>query len=300
MLTQLSFNPIKISLGFLLCLNGIHILTQKSHAATLRLFPETIDSLSLQEVTPLEFLDEDLLSQLIPIQQQTITFNDAVDSQTLTQAISKPSDISLDSIVSSLNQLRFDTEREAATIDDIPVLPQVDAADVYKDIYDFSTTAAEELSDPISVGVLPPLDAIPSSTPTGGIGTTGGNRVAGSPRPNLSQPALPRFGGPVAIIGGPSRNFAAPLSQVGLPSATRIQAGNWGDTQVNVFFASLPKQEIVDVDTFVRTVYRTSLSEAIQKIDATLDLSIDADFSSMPANVFPSNPMPSGGFNRTL
>lgn len=300
MLTQLSFNPIKISLGFLLCLNGIHILTQRSHAATLRLFPETIDSFSLQEVTPLEFLDEDLLTQLIPIQQQTTTFNDAVDSQTLTQALSKPSDVSLDSIVSSLNQLRFDTEREAATIDDIPVLPQVNPGDVYKDIYDFSTTAAEELSDPISVGVLPPLDVIPSPTPTGGIRTTGGNRVAGSPRPNLNQPALPRFGGPVAVIGGPSRNFAAPLSQVSLPSATGIQAGNWGDTQVNVFFASLPQQEVVDINNFVRTVYRTSLSEAIQQIDATLDLSIDADFSSMPANIFPSNPMPSGGLNRTL
>ena len=299
MLNQLSFNLIKTSLGFLVCLNCIHSLTQKSHAATLRLFPETTDSLTIQATTPLEFLEGDLLSQLIPPQQGATTFNDAVDPETITQAVSEPTSISLDSVISSLSEVRLDTEREEAAIDDIPVLPQVDAADVYKDIYDFSTTAAEELSDPISVGVLPPLDAIPTVTPRGGIRTTG-NRVAGIPRPSLNQPSLPSFGGPVGIISGPSRNFAAPLSQVSLPSATRVQAGNWGDNQVNVFFASLPQQEVVDVDTFVRTVYRTNLSEAIQQIDASLDLTIDANFNSMPADVFPSNPMPSGRFNGNL
>ncbi|MDJ0732344.1 MAG: hypothetical protein QNJ33_20420 [Crocosphaera sp.] len=297
MVNKLSFNFMKIGLGFLVGLNCIHSLTQESQAATFRLFPETTDALSIQEATILDFLDSDLLSQLIPPQEEISILNDPVSSEKITQAVSEPGNISLESIVSSLSEISLDRDREDMTIKEVPILPQVDAGDVYRDIYDFGTTAAEELSDPISVGVLPPIAAIP--TPRGGVRTTG-NRVAGIPSPTLEQPSLPRFGGPVAVIGGPSQNFVTPIRQVGLPSATRVQARAWGDSQVGVFFASLPQQEIVDVDTFVRTVYRTNLSDMIKQIDKSLDLTIDAEFNSMPAEVFPRNPMPSGEFNRSL
>ncbi len=122
----------------------------------------------------------------------------------------------------------------------------------------------------------------------------------GTPSPNLQQSSLPRFGGPVPIIGGPSRNFVTPLRQVGLPGVASVQAASWGDTQVDVFFASLPKQQVVDINTFMRTVYRKNISDMIKQIDSSLDLTVDTNFNSMPAEVFPRNPMPSGNFNRTL
>ncbi|MDJ0842767.1 hypothetical protein [Crocosphaera sp.] len=301
MAKTLSLRLIKTGLGVLVCLNCIHSLTHTSQAATLRLSPDiSWDNLSLEQISNQNFIETDLLSQLVPGQESISPINEAFTTETITQAISEPSTISLDSIIFSLSQIDLEANREDIAVGELPILPQVDAADVYKGIYDFGTTAAEELSDPISVGVLPPLDAIP--TARGGVRTvrTSGGQVRGVPGLSLSQPALPRFGGPVPVIGGPTRNFATPLRQVGLPSATRVQAGHWGDSQVDVFFASLPQQEVVNIDTFVRTVYRTNLSDMIEQIDKSLDLTIDADFNTMPANVFPNNPMPSGEFKRTL
>ena len=297
MLNKLCSNLIKTGLGCLVCFNGIHTLTQKSQAATLSLFPETIDNLTIEEITTPSFIDADLLSLLIPPQTGTANINDSVAPETIIGAMSEPENISLESIISSFRDIRLDTDRENKTIEDIPVLPQVSAGDIYKDIYDFGTTAAQELSDPIRVGALPLLEV--PLTPSGGATTTR-TGVVGTTSPNLQQPSLPRFGGPVPIIGGPSRNFVTPLRQVGLPTAAPVQAGSWADTQVDVFFASLPKQEVVDIDTFMRTVYRRNISDMIKQIDSTLDLTIDANFNSMPAEVFPRNPMPSGNLNRTL
>ena len=295
----LSFRLIKTGLGVLVCLNCIDSLTHISRAATFRLSPETSwDNLNLEEVTNQNFIESDLLSELIPVEESITTMNDSVTTQTITQAVSKPSSISLDSIMSSLREINLDADREDIAVRELPTLPQVDAADIYKEIYDFGTTAAEELSDPISVGVLPPLDAIP--TARGGIRTIGG-QVRGIPSPTLDRTSLPRVGGgPIPVIGEPSRNFVTPLRQVGLPSTARVQANHWGDSQVDVFFASLPQQEVVNIDIFVRTVYRTNLSDMIKQIDKSLDLTIDAEFHSMPADIFPNNPMPSGEFNRSL
>ncbi|MDJ0660538.1 MAG: hypothetical protein QNJ42_13775 [Crocosphaera sp.] len=294
----LSFRLIKTGLGVLVCLNCIDSLTHTSRAATFRLSPETSwDNLNLEEVTNQNFIESDLLSELIPVEESITTMNDSVTTQTITQAVSEPSSISLDSIMSSLREINLDADREDIAVRELPTLPQVDAADVYKEIYDFGTTAAEELSDPISVGVLPPLDAIP--TARGGIRTIGG-QVRGIPSPTLDRASLPRVGGPVPVIGSPPGNAVTPLRQVGLPSATRVQAGHWGDSQVDVFFASLPQQEVVNIDTFMRTVYQTNLSDMIKQIDKSLDLTVDANFNSMPAEIFPSNPMPSGEFNRSL
>ena len=78
-----------------------------------------------------------------------------------------------------------------------------------------------------------------------------------------------------------------------------MQAGSWGDAELDVLFASLAEKEVGDIDSFMRTVYRTSVSDMVKQIDASLDLTIDTDFNSMPAEVFPRNAMPSGEFNRT-
>ncbi|EAZ90440.1 hypothetical protein [Crocosphaera chwakensis] len=299
MLKTLSFKLIKTGLGVIVSLTSIHILTHTSQAAILRLSPDSSsDNLTLEEITPQNFIESDLFSQLIPTKEGITTVNNSFSSQTITEAVSQPSNISLESVVSSLSQIDLEAERDGKT-QEVPILPQVDPADIYKEIYDFGTTVAEDLSDPISAGVLPALEGIPA--PRGGVGIRErGGQVAGIPSPTLNQSSLPRFGGPVAIIGNPSANFTNPLRQVALPSASRVQANNWGDDKVNVFFASLPQEEVVDIDIFMRTVYRTNMSDMIKQIDESLDTTIDTEFHSMPAEIFPSNPMPSGEYNRSL
>ena len=297
MLKKLSLNSIKISLGLLVCLNALDCLTPPSQGATLRLLLGTTQSLNIREITTLDFLDPDILALLIPPQEGVATLDDPFAPEaTVLQALSDPKSISIDSIVASLSQINLDLNRDDIIVEEVPILPQVAASDIYKDIYDFGTTTAAELSNPLSVGVLPAPEAPP--TPRGGATTTRTGAL-GVPGLNTNQPRLPRFGGPVAIIGGPSEDFVVPLRQVTLPSANPVQAGSWGDAELDVFFASLPEKEVVDIDIFMRTVYRTSVSDMVKQIDASLDLTIDTDFNSMPAEVFPRNAMPSGEFNRT-
>ncbi|MDJ0601165.1 MAG: hypothetical protein QNJ37_20270 [Crocosphaera sp.] len=285
----------KTGLGILVCLNYIDSLTHTSQAATFHISSETSwDNLSLEVITSQDLIESDLLSQLIPAQESIGTVNDSLTTQTITQAVSEPSNTSIDSIMSSLSQINLDAQRGDIPAQEVPILPQVEAGNVYQDIYDFGTRAAEELEDPIGEGVLPPIDGLATS----GVRTTG-TRVMGIPSPTLNQPSLPRFGGPVSVITGLTQNVVTPLRQVSLPSASQVQARSWGDNQVDIFFASLPQEEVVDVDTFVRTVYRTNLSDMIKQIDESLDLTIDTEFNSMPAEVFPRNPMP-GEFNRSL
>lgn len=299
MLNNLSLKLIKTGIGVIVSLTSIHLLTPTSQAAILRLSPgNSWDNLTLEEVTVQDFIKSDLFSQLIATTEEISTVNKSFGSQTITEAVSQPSGISLESVVSSLSQINLEADRNGEP-QEVPILPQVDPADIYKEIYDFGTTVAEDLSDPISAGVLPALEGIP--TPRGGVGIRErGGQVAGIPRPSLNQSSLPRFGGPVPIIGNPSTNFTNPLRQVALPSATRVQANNWGDDQVGVFFASLPQKEVVNVDTFIRTVYRTSISDMIKEIDKTLDTTIDTEFDSMPADIFPNNAMPSEEFKKSL
>ncbi|MGK7884295.1 MAG: hypothetical protein AB4057_06655, partial [Crocosphaera sp.] len=256
MLKKLSFNSIKIGLGLLVCLNAFDSLTLQSQAATFRLVRGTIQSLNIEEITTLNFLDADLLALLIPAEEGVATAEDTLAAQQiLVQALSDPKGISLESIVTSLSQINLDITRGDIIVQEVPILPQVVASDIYKDIYDFGTIAASELSNPLIIASSPSPEAPP--TPIGGVATTRSG-AWGIPGLNLIQPALPRFGGPVAMIGGPAQNLVTPLRQVAFPSANAVQAGHWGDTQVDVFFASLPQQKVVDVDTFMRTVYRTS------------------------------------------
>ncbi len=303
MLKTLSLKLIKTGLGVMVSFTSIHILAHTSQAAILRLSPESSeDDLTLEGITVQDFIgsDSDLLSQLVPNQKEVTTLNNynSFSSQTITEAVSTPSKTSLESVVSSLSQINLKADRDGQP-KEVPILPQVDPGDIYKEIYDFGTTATEDLSDPISAGVLPALEGTPD--PRGGAGTTeGGDQVAEIPSSALNQPFLGRFGGLGPIIGNPSANLTNYSRQVASPSATRVQANNWGDNQVDMFFASLPKQEVVDIDTFMRTVYRTNISDMIKTIDESLDTTLDTEFNSMPADIFPNNPMPSGEFNRNL
>lgn len=296
--------PLKtIILGLGVSISYLYPLTQPTLAATFRLFPDVfIDETLLEETpTPEKLIDPALLSQLLSQEGTLALSEDRSNSDGIKEAVSGKSNLSLESIVSSLTQISLDSTREENSIPEVPILPQVAAPDIYKGIYDFGTTSAEELSDPVTMGILPVLDLEPIPTPTfsRSVGTTS-NGVPGIARPGISGPSLPRFGGPVGIAAGPLGGLNQPLSQVALPSATRVQAGRWGDSQVDVFFASLPTAKVVDIDTFMRTIYRTSPSDMIKRIDASLDLTVDANFNSMPADIFPRNPMPSGGFKQNL
>ena len=272
MLKKLSFNLIKTGLGLLVCLNAVDSLILQSQGATFSLLRGTKQSLNIQEIKTLDFLDPDLLALLIPPQEGVATAEAPfAPQQTVVEALSDQKGISLDSIVASLSQVKLDITRGEITVQEVPILPQVVASDIYKDVYDFGTTAASELSNPLNIAASPSPEAPPA--PRGGV-TTARTGAVGIPRLNLIQPAL--------------------------PLANPVQAGRWGDSQVDVFFPSLPQQKVVDVDIFVRTVYRTSVSDMVQEIESSLDLTIDTDFNSMPAEVFPRNAMPSGQFKQTI
>lgn len=306
MILSKRFSPSKTTIfGLVVSVSYLAPLTETTLAATFRLFPELFieETLSLETTTPEKLIDPDLLSQLLSEEAVLATSEDRLSSDGITEAVSENSNLSLDSVVSSLTQIRLDSTRGDTSVQEVPILPQVAAPDVYKEIYDFGTTAAEDLSDPVSIGVVPLLDLEPITIPTptfsGGVRTTR-NGLPGFGSPGLDRPSLPRFGGPVGTIGSPSLQFTQPLSQVALPSARKVQAGHWGDSKVDIFFASLPTAEVVDIDTFMRTIYRTSPSDMIKKIDESLDLTIDTQFNTMPAEIFPANAMPSGGFNGSL
>ena len=300
MLKLLSFPWLKTSLGILVFINCLHSLTQTTMGATFRLFPDTFidDNLSLKIVTTQDLIGSDLLAELIPTQNPTATVNNSVTSEPIREGVSGESNLSFESIVSSLNQIELDATSSDGPAPEVPILPQVEASDINKGIYEFETTSAEELSDPLSVGIIPVLDPIP--TPRGGVDTAATGIPTDIAVPGVNDSFLPQLGGPVQIIASPSANFTTPLSQVGLPSASSVQARSWGDSQVAVFFASLPEAEVGNIDEFIRTVYRTSPSDMVERIDESLDLTVDTELRSTPTNIFPANAMPSGDFNRNL
>ena len=300
MLNLLSFPLVKTSLGILVFINCLHSLTQTTMAATFRLFPDTFidDNLSLKIVTTQDLIGSDLLAELIPTQNATATFDNGSTSESIREGVSGESNLSFESIVSSLNQINLDATSSGGPAPEVPILPQVEASDINKGIYEFETTSAAELSDPVSIGIIPVLDDIP--TPGGGVNTSATGIPAGIAVPGVNDSSLPRFGGPVQIIASPSANFTTPLSQVGLPSATSVQARSWGDSQVAVVFTSLPEAEVGNIDEFMRTVYRTSPSDMVERIDESLKLTVDTELRSTPTDIFPANAMPSGDFNRNL
>ena len=294
MLNKRSF-PLKTTiLSFVVSVSYLYPLTQSTLAATFRLFPETFidETLSVETPTSEKLIDPEFLTQLLSEEEIIATSEDRLAPDGIKEAVSGRSNLSLESIVSSLSQVKLDSTRDETSVPDVPILPQTAAPDIYREIYDFGTRSAEDLSDPVSIGVIPDLDleaiSIPTPTFSGGVRTTR-NGVPGIGTPRLERPSLRSFGGPVGVMSGPSRQFTQPLSQVALPSARKVQAGHWGDSQVDIFFASLPKAKVVDIDTFIRTVYRNSPSDMIEKIDKSLDLTIDANFNTMPAEIFRSN-----------
>ncbi|MEA5533634.1 hypothetical protein [Crocosphaera sp. XPORK-15E] len=300
MINQHFLPSVKTALTIVVVLGFAHGLTQTATGATFMMFKNDFveKNAALPIVTPENLVSDNLFYEFLAVQKPTPDLSESkINDSLIAQTVSGQSTISFDSIMSSLTQINLNATREDKPVSEVPVLPQVDAPDIYKEIYDFGTTSAEELSNPVNSAILPPL---PDAAPVNRVVRTSGPSSIGIAGPRVRDSSLPQFGGPIQGIGRPLRSFAAPLSQVNAPSITRVQAGNWGDGEVDVFFASLPKTEIGDIDTFLRTIYRTNPSEMVKQMEDSLDLTIDTEFPSMPSEVFPGNRLPSTPWRGTL
>ncbi len=252
---------------------------------------------------PKDFITPELLSNLLaqlPANEET-GVNFAWESAA---SVSDTDPLSAESIVSALKQLRFDREGSAGEAD-VPVLPQTALSDVYEGIYGFSSSSERTLSEPFGSATFtkseeaPPLQGgvsltyqppRPLSAPSAvGNVTSGGGGVRPPSLTGIGPLSLPRFGGPLQAIGRPQRQFGNPIRPVSPPAIARSQTGEWGDAEVDVFFRSMPEQEVVNLDLFLRTIYRTSPSAMLEQLEKSLDVKIDVELQTMPAPVF-ANP----------
>ena len=270
----------RIALTLAILLGTCHWSTQRTLGITLRIISnDFVEKNSGFNVPAWQNLgSSDLLSYLVQTEQPIAEL--LPNEATTTQQASSPSSLSFDSIVSSLRQLDLSLDSGNETINEVPIVPQADPSEVYKDIYDFGQTSAEELSEPISFGLLPPT----TSEGTENLVGTSNLGLAGSP----------------LEIGSPRLNYAGPLAQTGRPSVRGFNSGHWGDSNVDIFFATLPKTEVVDMDTFMRTVYISTPSDMVEEIDKSLDTTVDTQFQLMPNDIFPANRLPSESWKRNL
>lgn len=283
MFNRSSYLSTKLALTLAILLGTCHWSTQKTLGITFRIISnDFVEKNSTFNVPALQNLSRsDLLNYLVQTEQPIAELlpNESNEART-TQQASSPSSLSFDSIIFSLRQLDLSLDSGNETISEVPIVPQADPSDVYKDIYDFGQTSAEELSEPISFGLLPPVT---SEETENLVGTS-----------NLGF-----VGGPLEIAR-PRLNHAGPLSQTGRPSVRGFNSGHWGDSNVDIFFATLPKTEVVDMDTFMRTVYISTPSDMVEEIDKSLDTTVDAQFQLMPTDIFPANRLPSESWKRNL
>ncbi|GBF81885.1 hypothetical protein [Aphanothece sacrum] len=230
-----------------------------------------------------------LVSQLIVTEQQFTALNETYfEVAQVTQPSANNSSISIQSVISSFGRLKLDARANNKEVKAVPVLPQTELSNVYQGIYDFGNTTSEDLSQPLDSGIIapPPVSYRVSQPRTVGTRTIG----VASPSPEtIESLSLPRFGGALPVIAGTQASGPTALRQANLPSARRTQATNWGDSQVDIFFASLPKDEVGDIDTFLRTAYRTSPSEILKRLKSSLQLEVKTQFRTMPTEVF-ANP----------
>ncbi|ACK67353.1 hypothetical protein PCC8801_3385 [Rippkaea orientalis PCC 8801] len=208
---------------------------------------------------------------------------------------SENSSLSLSSIIESFGKLKFDATANTEESPDVPTLSQTNWSDIYRGIYDFNpraTTDNEESEDSIVfdpfASVSPQTDSDPSTSPPPTVAS-----------PNAVPPSV--VGTPGRVFSVPQISFGTPRGQKSLPSASGYHSGAQEDELINVFFASLPKEQLVNIDEFLRTVYRTDPREMIERIDKTLDLTVDTQFHLMPKEIF-GNPYPRlpANFNGTL
>lgn len=192
------------------------------------------------------------------------------------QLDSSQSNLSWQELADSFSQLRWDLDAESFQTE-VPRLPQTTIADVYKDVYEFRATTGNEgqLGDDFFQFSNPflPLNG-------GAAGSFWGARIAVG--------NLPRFGGPLSFVGSPSLVAAGPRRPVGAPAFKAPQASPW-DAEIDVIFPSQPTTEVEDVETFLRTAYRTRVSDLLERIDKSLKTEVTVNFHLMPQPVF-SNP----------
>ncbi|MEM8777879.1 MAG: hypothetical protein AAGF26_03210, partial [Cyanobacteria bacterium P01_G01_bin.49] len=95
----------------------------------------------------------------------------------------------------------------------------------------------------------------------------------------LTQPVGSNILSPI-----PSEN-----TQGGTQASLLSQGDQWGDAQIDIFFASLPEAELTNVNTFTGTVDNTNSSKMVEQIDQSLDLNIDTQLNLMPTEIFRAN-----------
>ena len=98
---------------------------------------------------------------------------------------------------------------------------------------------------------------------------------------DLFQFSIPFLASPGLVSAGLRR-------PVGTPSLSAPKASIL-DAEVDVIFPSQPTTEVEDVESFLRTAYRTRVSDMLERINKSLKTEVTVNFHLMPQPVF-SNP----------
>ncbi|HAC64562.1 MAG TPA: hypothetical protein DCF68_13745 [Cyanothece sp. UBA12306] len=188
--------------------------------------------------------------------------------------------LSFSSIFGSLQQLRLNPQSQTTELSEVLILPQTTWGDIYQGIYDFNNIANENSEESIDSIVFDPFSSITPESASDSVETDSSPLVGTDTLPSSV------FGVPRRVFSIPQINFAVPLGEKSLPSATGYQGESNMDSMINVFFASVPKEQVVNLDIFLRTIYRTNPREMVEQIDKSLDLTIDTELQLMPKEVF--------------
>ena len=197
--------------------------------------------------------------------------------------------LSFESVIDSFRQIRWDIEGNRIAAD-VPVLSQTSFADVLKDVYDFPANPTPEPEAPQPAPQILPQPS-QGSGPVAQVGSP--SAPVTSPNANLAGEGLPNLGGPLTVISLPQAPVNSGIAPVAAPSVINVGSSSLDNNIIDVFFADQPKTKVVDIETFLRTQYRTNISDAIRQIEKSLDTTIDTEIPSMPSSVF-TNPFPQG------
>ena len=197
--------------------------------------------------------------------------------------------LSFESVIDSFRQIRWDLEGNPVAAD-VPVLSQTSYADVLKDVYDFPANPTPEPETPQAAPQTLPRPS-QGSGPVAQVDSP--SAPVAAPDANGPGQGLPRLGGPLAVVSLPQAPVNSGIAPVAAPTVANVGGSSLDNNIVDVFFAEQPKTKIVDIDTFLRTGYRTNISDAIKEIEKSLDTTVDTQIPNMPRSVF-TNPFPRG------
>lgn len=290
---QSNSRTIRLALGLAASVSTVGLLTENAVGAVLGSFPD--DFVGANEMISSDFFvinevtDPTQVLELLVTQKANIPVDDGQSSLTLQETSlevsSKTSSLSLQSIMGSLSQLRLD-QRGNPNNTQVPTLPQTNWSDIYQGIYDFSPTATEEdEGDSIDTAVFDPFW-------TPGVDSSPGD----SSSVTATGSGLPSGVGTLGqVLRVPQLSFAVPLNRKNLPSASGYRSGGDMNSMIGVLFAALPQEEVVNIDIFLRTAYRTDPRELLKRIDESLELEIKTEFQLMPKDIFadPNKQLPS-------